>query len=150
MILVIDIMNKKIVIFTVITAFLFGMYIYFDYKNNPEETVNETIYFLQIGAYKNSNNVTKVTKLVNHNYVEFDNGIYYIYVGITSSKEALEKIKAIYTQKGTDIYVKEKKVKNKKFLDYLKKYDSMIIETDNKELIDSILKDVLKNYEKIS
>ena len=122
------------------------MYLYTSYKNKEE--VNSTsvkIYFLQIGAYKNTDNVAKMTRLTNYNYVEYDNGIYYIYIGITKDEEVLKKLKEIYSSR--DIYVKEKEINKKSFIDYLNKYDSMIKETNDKELIEAIEKDILKKYE---
>lgn len=142
-------MNKKLIIFSFIIVFLFALYIYTDYKNKDNKNENtDKVYFIQIGAYKNSSNVTKVTKMVNYNYVEYEGGIYYIYVGITKDKEVLNKLKNYYVEKGTDIYIKEKKISNIEFLYYLDKYDSMIKETNDRELIDSIEKDILKKYEK--
>lgn len=145
-------MNKKLIIFSFIIVFLFALYIYSDYKNkdNEKEINTEKVYFIQVGAYKNSNNVTKVTKMINYNYVEYLDGIYYIYVGITKNDEVLNKLKSFYTDRGTDIYIKEKNINNKEFSEYLDKYDSMIRETNDRELIDSIEKDILKKYEKIS
>lgn len=144
-------MNKKIIIFSIIISILFSVYLYSSYKNkSSNKYINEeTIYLLQIGAYKNTDNVTKVTRLINYNYVEYDNGIYYIYIAITKDNEVLSKLKEYYSSRGNDIYVKEKKINNKSFLEYLSKYDNMIKETNDKELIEAIEKDILKKYEKI-
>lgn len=140
-------MNKKLVIGAVLISVLFGLYIYTNYKN--EEKIDpEKIYLLQIGAYKNSDNVTKVTKMVNYNYVEYNNGIYYIYVGITNNKDVLDKLLKLYENKGNNIYIKEKKTTNKEFIEYLKAHDKIINSITEDKLIEEIEKEILKKYEK--
>ena len=144
-------MNKRLIIFSCLIGVFFALYLFNDYRRNnksiSKEIKIETVYFIQIGAYKKIENVSKVTKMVNYNFVEYSDGIYFIYVAITKKDSVLNKLKEFYSSKGINVYVKEKELNNRDFLEYLDKYDKIIEETNDIELINAIEKDILKNYE---
>ena len=74
---------------------------------------------------------------------------YHIYVGITKNEKIAEKIKVYYESLGNNVYVKQRKIDKKDFLNILEEYDKIIeITTSDKDLI-SIEHIVLSNYEEM-
>ncbi len=143
-------MNKKIVIFTVLISLVLVSFLYFNYtkaSTNKKET--EILYFIQVAAFKKYENVTKMSKLLSSYLVIQEDNLYHIYVGITNSKDNLKKLEEIYTSNGNNVYIKEKIIQNRDFIEYIKKYDFILKETEDKGTILNINKNVLKKYEEI-
>lgn len=141
---------KKIIIITILIAFILSSFLYFNYvsaRSNKKE--GEVLYFLQVAAFKKYENVTKMSKLLSSYLVIQEEDLFHIYVGITKDKKNLEKLKEIYMSGGNNIYVKEKLVLNKEFIEYIKNYDYILEETDDKDIILNINKSVLKKYEEV-
>lgn len=114
-------------------------------NNNVSVNLNKTIYFIQVGAFKNNKNVIKFSKILD-NYIVVKNDLFYIYVGISGDKENIKKIKNVYEVKGIKTYIKSREINNIKFYNYLKKYDLLLKETNDKGLIKQINKNILEKY----
>lgn len=144
-------MNKKLIIITVIIALVIATFLYFNYnKTSASKKESEVLYFLQVAAFAKYENVTKMSKVLSSYLVIEEEDLYHIYVGITKNQDNLKKLEEFYKNSGHNIYVKEKIVQNKKFIDYLKNYDLILEDTEDKETILNINKNVLKKYEEVT
>lgn len=109
-------------------------------------TTGDKIYLIQQGVYSSNESMEKNTTAFEHYIYTFQDDKYYVYVGATKELENLEKLKGYYKELGYDIYVKETMTTNKEFLDILENYDAMLMQTTDKELINSICGQVLNKY----
>ena len=85
------------------------------------------------------------TSFENYVYI-VENGLYYVFIGITGDKNNADKIKGYYKELGYDTYVKEGNISNTKFIRELENYDVLLSQTNEKELIKNVIKQVLKRY----
>lgn len=133
-------MNKKIIIISILASLLMSAAIYGYYiKNNKESK----IYLMQIGAYKNYDNVLKNTKDVSNYFVFKENDLYKVFIGVAASDEAYTKLLNIY---GNDYnsYKKTINLSDKDLESKIIKYDSLINKVKTKEEIDLIVKEEIK------
>lgn len=138
-------MKKKILV-VVIIGFIFASIIFLKYKKESEAVSNtETVYLLQIGAYKNNENVVKVTKTLPNYVILEEEGTTKIIIGITKDDNNIEKLSQNYET----VYIKELQMENKEFLDYLTKYDNLLNYTNNSDTIEEINNKVLNKYNEI-
>lgn len=138
-------MKKKILV-VVIIGFIFASIIFLKYKKESEAISNtETVYLLQIGAYKNNENVVKVTKTLPNYVILEEEGTTKIIIGITKDDNNIEKLSQNYET----VYIKELQMENKEFLDYLTKYDNLLNYTNNSDTIEEINNKVLNKYNEI-
>ena len=110
---------KKVIIISLILGTIFSLFMFFNYKSNSNKekrVTNTEIYFLQIGAYKNHENVTNITKTLPYYLVIEEEKLYHVYVGITKSEENAKKIKEFYTKSGNNIYIRAKTLSNENFI----------------------------------
>ncbi len=145
---------KKILFFiTFLITFLISYYYFTIYKTNSEKEKYKIeitkIYYAQIGAYKNEDNVSKVTKNLKNYVVEKIDNIYHIYVGVSFYKENILKIKEIYTKNGNNIYVREDLMSNENLFNSINKYDELILTTNDTNTIIQIEKEILNKYGEI-
>lgn len=140
---------KKTIVFSVILGVVFSLIMYLNYyKNNNLKKINtSSVYFLQVGVYKNAKNVTNITKILPHYLVIEKDNLYHVYVGISKNKENIEKIKVFYNQTGNNIYVDTLEINCDKFIKKLDTYDYLINASTNMDAINVINKEVLKSYE---
>ena len=61
----------------------------------------------------------------------------------------LTKIKGYYEEKGYIISVREFNVENDAFLTMLEQYDTLLLESDDLEIIDGLCSQVLTKYEEM-
>ena len=149
-------MNKKFFIsafICILIGFVSAIFLYKTYKN--EELValsnkDKKAYFIQIGAYKNYDNVGEFTKTLPSYVVKEENGLYLIFVGITLNKDNADKLTNYYSDNGYKTIIKNRQIKNASFLNTLEKYDILLKETNDYEMISSINKTVLKKYKEVS
>lgn len=136
---------KKVFVFSITTGIIFSLLLILNYKKNINSNDHyETLYFVQVSAYKSVENISKITKSLDSYIVTHeDDNLYHIYVGITKNKKNLEKIKEFYIKKGNNIYVREKIVRCKNFLKELDNYEILLENSNN---ISLTLKEILKKY----
>ena len=136
---------KKVFVFSITTGIIFSLLLLLNYRKNITEQEHfELLYFIQIAAYKNTANVSKITKeLDSYIVIKEEDNLYHIYIAITKNKKNLEKIKEFYIKKGNNIYVREKKVSCKNFLNQIDNYE-LLLENSNNIL--SIEKEILKSF----
>lgn len=101
-------------------------------------------YFLQEGVYFNKNNIKKE---ISPHIIEHKNDKYYVYVGITKSKEIATKLLRIYENMGYKIDLKERYHASETFDNNVDQYDLLIHAASDKDEILTIEEVVLANYE---
>ncbi len=138
------------VLFLLIGTFL-GNYLYTNAKEKLTQTFKEgnTYYFLQEGVYTSKDIMEENSKNMNIKAIDFKNDKYYVYLGITKSKEIATKIKEIYEKDGYQLYIKEVNLANEEFYNNVTQFDLLIKNTEEKEEILKIEEVVLANYEEI-
>lgn len=123
---------------------------YHDYQGlKVTSNSGEVLYFIQYGEYDSLDEVEKNTlTLTNYIYTIIDNK-YYVYIGVTSNKDNLIKLTNHFSSKGYVTYAKEFLITNETFLESLKNYDAILLETTDYTVIDSISSQVLTKYEEL-
>ena len=87
------------------------------------------------------------TKLLNEYIYTLDNNQYRVFVSITTDKNNAEKLKAIYNNKGIDIYIKERNIEDMAFVEKLKQYDEIIKTSNDENAILELESQILNEYE---
>jgi len=149
-------MKRKIILPTILSLIIgsyLGYLIFNQYKTGNNNTVfkqtNESIYFLQQGVYSSEESINENTKGIS-DYIYFkEDDKYKVYVGLTTNKENVSKISDIFKDKNFDIYVIEKEIPDKAFIEKLKQYDELIKTTDDQNVILGLLKQILNEYEQV-
>ena len=133
-------MNKKIIVISVVTALMFSAAIYGYYIKIKKPSA---IYLMQIGAYKNYENVLKNTKGIENYLVLKENDLYKVFIGIAASDETYTKLLNVFGNEYNS-YKKTITLSDKNLEDKIIKYDSLINKVNTKEEIDLIVKEELK------
>ena len=135
-----------------IIGFLFSNFFlkqYDDYNGIKVSNVGENLYFIQYGVFSNLDSLEENTiSLQNYVYNKQDN-LYYVYVGITKLEENAKKIVNYYKKNGTETILKEFAITNKEFLDALTNYDEILKNTEDENVISSVLNQTLSKYEEV-
>ncbi len=139
-----DKMNIKKVIILFILSMCFFIYIYKSYKY--KEPKYEEVYILQVGAYKNYDNVVKMTKKLDNYLIYEENNLYKIFLGVTLNDNNFKKLESYYNNE-YNVFKKVVKISNSEYISNLKKYDTLITKTNDKELLNSIVKKELRELE---
>lgn len=122
---------------------------YNDFEGIKVSSIGETLYFIQYGVFSNLESLEENTiSLQNYVYNKKDN-MYYVYIGITGSKENAERIIQFYKNLGYDTLIKEYQITNKTFVDLLVNYDEILKNTEDETAISSIINQVLIKYEEV-
>ena len=139
---------KKVFIVSIVLGIVFSLILYLNYKKNINENVEiNKLYFFQISAYKNLENVKNKTKnLESYIVIKENDNLYHIYVGLTKNLKNLQKIKEFYSKNGDNIYVREKNVGCENFMSDLNNYEVLLSSAESKKAIEKIEKEVLKKY----
>jgi len=148
-------MNKYI--FPIISALLVGFLLakfmidQYDKKEKLKMVFNfsENIYFIQQGVYSTKESMEKNLTDFAYYIYNVENEKYYVYVGITKSKENSEKLKDFYNSLGYITYIKEISVDSDAFISVLEQYDNLLTETDDEKTIKAICSQVLSKYEEL-
>ena len=132
---------KKFII-PIILSLCFFFIIYINYKNKKIEY--KEVYVLQVGAYKKYENLVNKTKYLDNYLIYQENDLYKIFIGVTLNNDNYNKIESIY---GEDTFKKVIRINDEEYIDNLKKYDTLIKETNDKELLNDIIKKELRELE---
>ena len=137
---------KKVFVFSITIGIIFSLLLILNYKKNiNDKETYETLYFIQTAAYKTIQNVSKITKnLDNYIVIKEEDDLYHVYIAITKNKKNLQKIKEFYTKNGNNIYVREKIVRCKSFLNEIDNYEVLLESSNNILLVE---KEILKSFD---
>ena len=136
-------------ILTIIISLLVGIflsnYVIKEYDSDILSTFSEkkTLYLVQQGVYSSIDSMKENTSNLNeYIYSNIDN-LYYVYVGITLDVENASKIQNVYDM---ETIIKTNVISDKELIEYIEKFDIVLKETNDKETIKEITKQVLKKY----
>lgn len=146
-------MKKKIVIPIIISVFLgciSAKLVYNGHKLKAESTsVNYNSYLLQVGVYNDKETLDKALANLNDYIVKEEDNKYYVYIGITTSKENANKIKDAYKDQDINIYIKEGNIDNVEFMSNLEQFDILLDGVSKEKDILSINEVILSTYEEM-
>lgn len=138
--------NIKNIGLILIITLIFSLIIFKHY--NAKETEYEELYILQIGAYKNYDNVIKNTLELENYIIYQEKDLYKIFIGITMDDEIFDKLKTIYADNITT-FKKVIKTNDEKFIRNIKDYDELIKNTNDSKSLNLIIKEELKELNKL-
>ena len=110
---------------------------------------SEKLLFLQSGVYSSKESMETECRRLNSYIYTKDDKYYRVFIGITKQSALVNKLKEYYGDTANDIYVKEIEVNNPAFNEILDQYDQLLANTDDKETIWTIIKQVLSKYEEL-
>lgn len=140
--------------FPVLLALITGFFLctifineYEDYEGIQVSYNGEKLFFIQSGVYSSIESMEENTmNLENYIYNEKD-GLYYVYIGITYDQKVKNKIMEYYKEKGINTISKEFTISNKNFINKVKEYDNLIINSQDSIYISSLINQTLISYE---
>lgn len=111
----------------------------YDFDNLKNEFIEgKKIYLIQIGAYKDYDNMVSNTMISNYVYYQDADGMFKSVVGVTENKDNVEKIKRIYDG---EVVVSEYYSNDKELNIKLGKYDELLENlSDSKDIKEIVLK----------
>lgn len=139
-------MNKKLFLFTLLIVILLTIGVVGLYKS--KNTSSTKYYLVQIGAYKKIDSASIKSKEFDNYIVHKDNDLYKIYIGVTKDMEVFDKIVRLYSNTSS-FYRKEISVSNTSIDEAMSRYDKFIINSNDKNEIDQIIKVELKLFKEI-
>ncbi len=139
-------MNLKKILLLLLIALFFGFIIFKHYK--AEDKNYKEIYIVQVGAYKDYDNVAKITKYFENYIIYEEGGLYKVFIGLASSDDVYNKIINTYA-KDLNVFKKVLKVTNQEFERKVNEYDELIKVTNKKDNLNIIIKEELKLLNKI-
>ncbi len=134
-------MNKKIFLVSISITLIFSIFVFFLYKTRDNK--EKELYVMQIGAYKNYDNVIKNTKVLDNYIVYQEDGLNKILIGVTASNQVYQKIKTTYAP-NDDTLKKTLKTKDLDLTEKIETYDKLLLNTEDKETMNKIIKEELR------
>ena len=116
-------------------------------KTNGLDKSKNYTYLLELGTYDNKENLFDDTKDINDILVLKENDKYQAVVGISKSKNNLEKISKLYTNMGYNMFIKPANISNKAFLTNLEQFDKLLNEAKRDDEVKTINSVILSSYE---
>lgn len=144
-------MKRKFILpflIAVLIGVIFAQAIYKEYRAETAKEEYNT-YLLQEGVYTNKDVLEKHLKELSKYILMEEDGKYYVYLGITTSLNNANKLKALYESEDIPIYLKKANIVNNEFLTNLEQYDLLLEEVDNSKDILAINETILSSYEEI-
>ena len=140
---------KSIIVLLFITMFgiYIGSYLYksYLYKSKNKNLNLIKIYLLEYGTYNSYESMEENGKDIENYFYYNDKEGYHILLGITINKNIISKIGESY-ENIANINIREDYIDNMEFIENLKQYDNLIINSNKTEIL-QIEKQVLGKYE---
>lgn len=137
---------KKIVIpifLSVICGFLCGRLMFSIYEEKGSNTLSSNIiYLLEDTTYNNIDDMKASTISSNYIYYE-DEGKYNVVIALTKNYDNIKKIEEVYNKK---LKINKYLVNDDELINKLEEYDNKIKESENKEEIKDVIKEMINNY----
>lgn len=142
-----------IIICAVIVGFLMSQFLMNQYEKKEDLLTifsrGEKVYLIQQGIYSSEDSVKKNTMDLGFYIYSIQNGMYYVYIGITKNIDNIPKLQGYFKGLGYDTLSKEIYVNNKKFLEVLSQYDNLLLTTTDNDVIKAICSQTLGKYEEL-
>lgn len=137
---------KKIVIpifLSVICGFLCGRLMFSIYEEKGSNTLSSNvIYLLEDTTYNNIDDMKASTISSNYIYYE-DEGKYNVVIALTKNYDNIKKIEEVYNK---ELKINKYLVNDDELINKLEEYDNKIKESENKEEIKDVIKEMINNY----
>lgn len=139
--------NFITILFIMFLGIYLGTYLYksYLYKNNNDKLNLYKIYLLEYGVYNSYENMDENGKNIENYFYYSNNDEYHILLGITENKNIINKIGESY-ENIANINIREDYIDNMEFIESLKQYDNLIINSNKTEIL-QIERQVLGKYE---
>ncbi len=111
--------------------------------------VSHNAYAIQYGVYTNPETLTSILSDLENYVISLEDGKYYVYLGFTTNYKNLSKIRNMYEDSGTEVYVREVFIDNQEFVSSLEQYDILLDSVNLEEDIVSVNKAILSSYDEI-
>lgn len=145
-------MRNKLIITAIfiVTGIIVGNNLYskIDFKLLQTFKENEDCYLLQLGTFNDKDSMQRETRDIIPKVYEIKDNKYYVYVGVSSTINNINKIKEIYNKKGIELTTKVININDEEFINNLKQFDILIDNTNNSEEIFTIEEVVLSSFNK--
>lgn len=141
--------NFITILFIMFLGIYLGTYLYksYLYKNNNDKLNLYKIYLLEYGVYNSYENMNENGKNIENYFYYSNNDGYHILLGITENKNIINKIGESYDNIA-NINIREEYIDNMEFIENLKQYDNLIINSNKTEVL-QLEKQVLSKYEEL-
>lgn len=135
----------KIIIGATLIGALFAYFFYQDINSSVEALINrdDEISLFQVGVFKDYNNALNYEEKFSPSIIYNDSSYYRVIVGVAYSNEAIIKLEEFFQSEGIEYYIKRISV-NEELSDSLKNYETVLLKTDSKEVIDNINNSMLQ------
>jgi len=139
------------VITLIIGFFLCDFFInqYNEYEGIKVSGTGEELFFVQYGVFSSIESMEENTIALQNYVYNIDEGLYYVYVGITKYEDNAEKIVNYYKSMGYDAIIKQFEITNQNFINLLVNYDEVLKNTKDETAISSVINQVLIKYEEV-
>lgn len=131
---------------------LLGKFTFDTYENIEVRkviSVNDEVYMLKYGTYENVEQmIEEITDINRYIYIEEENKVT-AYIGISTTKENINKIKTIYDNKGIITSIKKLTISNEEFIQNLNEYEKLLSATEDEASLLIIQKQILSCYEEL-
>ncbi len=142
--------------FTILISLIIGFFLSFfllnQYKNYTGMAVyneKEEYIFLNAGVYNSKEEMEKnAINLENYIYKKEDNK-FYMYVGITKSKENVTKMENYYKRKNIEVSEQLFYINNNKFKASIVNLDNILVNSSDEVVVNEIINQGLNKYEEI-
>ena len=130
----------KILIIAICIGGILAFIFYKDIKSDVLALTSndDTVYLFQVGVYENINNANKKLEEYSGNIMIYYDNYYRVLSGICYSDDTCEVIKNYFDNISIKYYLKKFKVDNK-MINEIKYYESIINNTNNTKVMDSII-----------
>lgn len=140
--------NLITILFIIIFGIYLGTFFYKSYLNRDKNKLKlYKIYLLEYGVYNSYDSMDANGKNIENYFYYSDNNGYHILLGITKNKNIINKIGESY-ENIANINIREDYIDNMEFIESLKQYDNLVINSNNTEVL-QIEKQVLSKYEEL-
>lgn len=140
------------IILALASGSLLGKFTFDTYENIEVRkviSVNDEVYMLKYGTYENVEQmIEEITDINRYIYIEEENKVT-AYIGISTTKENINKIKTIYDNKGIITSIKKLTISNEEFIQNLNEYEKLLSATEDEASLLIIQKQILSCYEEL-
>ena len=143
-------------LFTFLLALVIGFFLssffikqYDNYTGIKVSGIGDELYFVQYGVFSSLDSMEKETIALENYVYNIDENMYYVYVGITKNSDNANKIVEYYKNLGYETLIKKYEINNEDFLEELRNYDDILLNTTDKTVIASLISQILIKYEEV-
>lgn len=135
-------------IICILIGILLSKYIFNQYDNLKALSIN-SIYFLKLNSYNSKEDMEKDVMKLKQYIIEEDDGMYHVYLGITSELDNFNKLESYFEENNYKVTLKEKQNVDNDFIKILEKYDVLLKNTNDNSVISIINEQVISKYKEM-